>query len=316
MPELPAARVADLTSHGMPAAPGIGSINVLIGNFPAWRTIDDTCVCPIPVAPPAPAPHGPEKCYLGSTTVLINNRMACRVSDILQAAGPPNPFAMGCVTVLIGDVGFGMANPANIGAYAAAMRSVFNDWESLSPAERLAALQNALSAALPPGMPPLTLRSSDLDASTLGQLDYANWGVEINRAMLEGPMTEERFTELSNTVYHEGRHGEQWFNAAQHRAAQGESPEDISRRMGIPQETAEAADRNPASSGTSEGAMGESTNTSVYGDRAAHREQVYDDMDNGVPNSHDRYRALPEEQDAFQQGDAAGDAFWAAGGSP
>src|SRR5262245_42229635 len=124
----PAARITDLTSHGIPAVPGIGSVNVITGMLTAWRTLDDTCVCPLPIAPPVPAPHGPEKCYLGSTTVLINNRMACRVGDILQGAGPPNPFAMGAVTVLIGDAGFGMGAPATMAAYGAAMRNVYANW--------------------------------------------------------------------------------------------------------------------------------------------------------------------------------------------
>lgn len=33
----PAARIADMTAHGSPLAPGPGSINVLIGGMPAWR---------------------------------------------------------------------------------------------------------------------------------------------------------------------------------------------------------------------------------------------------------------------------------------
>ncbi len=33
----PAARLSDMTAHGSPLAPGIGSPNVLIGSLPAWR---------------------------------------------------------------------------------------------------------------------------------------------------------------------------------------------------------------------------------------------------------------------------------------
>lgn len=40
MPGRPAARITDLTSHlGSPLLPGIGSMNVHIGNLPAWRGI-------------------------------------------------------------------------------------------------------------------------------------------------------------------------------------------------------------------------------------------------------------------------------------
>lgn len=34
---LPGARVGDMTGHGSPLSPGIGSLNVRIGGMPAWR---------------------------------------------------------------------------------------------------------------------------------------------------------------------------------------------------------------------------------------------------------------------------------------
>lgn len=37
MPTGPAARLGDMTAHGSPLAPGIGSPNVMIGGMPAWR---------------------------------------------------------------------------------------------------------------------------------------------------------------------------------------------------------------------------------------------------------------------------------------
>ena len=39
-----AARLGDTTSHGTPLGPGPGSMNVLIGNQPAWRATSDTHV--------------------------------------------------------------------------------------------------------------------------------------------------------------------------------------------------------------------------------------------------------------------------------
>lgn len=243
---------------------------------------------------------------MGSTTVLINNQMACRVSDILQGAGPPNSFVMGEFTVLIGDVGFGMADPARIAAFAEAMRDIYENWDSMTPEERLAAMQAALNNALPPGMPPLTLNPTALDPNTYGQLDYTPWNVDINQDLLNGPMTEDRFATLTNTIYHEGRHGEQWYNAAQYRAGQGESATDIATNMGVPQNVAEAAVQDPAPPGTSEGAMGEAVNTSVYGNRGDYRERVLGD---NSPEAYDQYRALPEEEDAWRQGDPAEEAF-------
>ena len=43
----PAARVTDLTTHGSPLAPGPGSLDVIIGGLPAWRTLVDFHACPI-----------------------------------------------------------------------------------------------------------------------------------------------------------------------------------------------------------------------------------------------------------------------------
>lgn len=61
------------------------------------------CATPLPVPP-----HGPGVVIDGSQTVLINNLPACRQGDtILEAVGPPNKVAMGCMTVIIGDSGGG-----------------------------------------------------------------------------------------------------------------------------------------------------------------------------------------------------------------
>src|SRR5687767_13234833 len=107
MPGLPAAHVgSDATPPHVPpklVGPGSGSPNVQINNMPAWRANVDLHLCTLPIAPPAPAPHGPEVCVLGSTSVLINNQMAVRQTDILVGAGPPNPVLVGFPKVLIGD---------------------------------------------------------------------------------------------------------------------------------------------------------------------------------------------------------------------
>ncbi len=109
MPTGPAARLSDMTTHGTPLAPGPGSPNVLIGGLPAWRAIIDQHACP---AVSITGADGVGSVLLGSLTVLINNMQACRVMDIVvekpgTVLGPVNPIVMGCVTVIIGDVGMG-----------------------------------------------------------------------------------------------------------------------------------------------------------------------------------------------------------------
>ena len=105
----PAARITDLTTHGMPLAPGPGSTNVIIGGLPAWRAMMDQHACPMVNIT---GPDGVGMVMLGSPTVLINGMMACRMGDIVMeipglCLGPVNPIVLGEPTVMIGEVGMG-----------------------------------------------------------------------------------------------------------------------------------------------------------------------------------------------------------------
>jgi hypothetical protein len=112
--------------------------------------------------------------------------------------------------------------------------------------------------------------------------------------------------ELTNTIYHEGRHGEQWFCAAQSQAAAGVPPSVIAKQMKLPAAVTANAAMNPARPGTSEGEVGNAVDTSVYGPRAEHRQAVLTDLNQAQPKNgtYEQYRALPEEEDAWRQGDA------------
>ena len=116
----PAARVgSNATPPHVPPTlgPGPGALTVQVGGGPAWRANVDIHACTLPIAPPAPAPHGPEICVLGSLSVLIDNQMAVRQGDMLTGAGPPDAVLLGVVTVLIGDPGIGLADPANMSEF-------------------------------------------------------------------------------------------------------------------------------------------------------------------------------------------------------
>jgi uncharacterized Zn-binding protein involved in type VI secretion len=116
----PAAKVGSTgTAPHVPAAlaPGPGALKVHVGGGPAWRANVDIHTCTLPIAPPAPAPHGPEICFLGSLSVLTDSQMAVRQGDLLTGAGPPNPVMVGVPTVLIGDPGIGLAAPPNVSEF-------------------------------------------------------------------------------------------------------------------------------------------------------------------------------------------------------
>ncbi len=298
----PAARVEHMTEHGVPALPGPGSPDVEVGDKRAWRTMIDACNCPVTI----PGPHGAERCYLGSTTVLINDKMACRKTDILQDTGPPNRFSEGDEMVIVGDDGIGMARSEAADRYGRAMRRIYENWDNMTPKERIRAMEKALNDSLPKEMPDLIIQPVDLEDAT-GQLDFDEWAVSVERDMFEGDMDEDRFARLSNTIYHEGRHGEQWYRSAQYRAGEGYSAENISADMDVPQYVAESAHDNPAYAGSSEAALGETVYNSAYGDRRDYRAGVLGDYSE---QGYDNYYALPEEQDAFTQGDGAEESFW------
>jgi uncharacterized Zn-binding protein involved in type VI secretion len=111
---MPAARLGDATMHGSTLL-GQCSMDVMIGNKPAWR-ITDQHNCTIPNAPPPAcdgAPHGPGVTTpgppSGTGVTLINNLPAARIGDIvmephaLVPLPPPNPILQGEPTVLIGQ---------------------------------------------------------------------------------------------------------------------------------------------------------------------------------------------------------------------
>jgi uncharacterized Zn-binding protein involved in type VI secretion len=95
----PAARIADLTSHGTPLAPGPGCPTVLIGGMPAWRAGADFHACPLVNGV---VPHVGGVVAMGSLTVLIGGLPAARMGDTIVEAGGPNVIAIGCPTVMIG----------------------------------------------------------------------------------------------------------------------------------------------------------------------------------------------------------------------
>lgn len=95
----PAARVADMTSHGTPLGPGPGSETVMIAGMPAWRALSDAHTCPLVTGV---VPHVGGVVSVASLTVLIEGLPAARMGDMVVEAGPPNAIAVGCPNVMIG----------------------------------------------------------------------------------------------------------------------------------------------------------------------------------------------------------------------
>jgi uncharacterized Zn-binding protein involved in type VI secretion len=102
-PAAPAAMAAEQTTKATAAAAMGSMITSMAGGADIHM-----CATPLPVPP-----HGPGVVIDGSPTVLINGLPACRVGDtVLEALGPPNKIAMGCMTVIIGNSSSGGGAPA------------------------------------------------------------------------------------------------------------------------------------------------------------------------------------------------------------
>ena len=95
----PAARLADMTSHGTPLGPGPGCPTVLIAGQPAWRAGSDVHACPLV---DGVKPHVGGVVALGSLTVMIGGLPAARMGDQVVEAGAPNAILRGAPTVMIG----------------------------------------------------------------------------------------------------------------------------------------------------------------------------------------------------------------------
>jgi uncharacterized Zn-binding protein involved in type VI secretion len=108
----PAANIA--YTEGIKAAAAAAACAVMA----SMAGVSDMHVCPIPVPIP---PHGPGFVTKGSATVTINKLAAARQTDqVFEACGGPDPIAMGCPTVIIGDTGMGGRQGAALAAAAAA----------------------------------------------------------------------------------------------------------------------------------------------------------------------------------------------------
>ena len=145
--------------------------------------------------------------------------------------------------------------------FAAAMAALYRAWPQQSAEQRRQDLQAAVGAAASavqkPGWP---LLCRTLGSGRVGQLrcDKSNWSLETDNAFLEGTSDAgDTWLDIVSAIYHEMRHGEQWYLCAQGvlagqlpapfgaqpaDPAKGFTEAELSAAMGLP----EAVTRNAA----------------------------------------------------------------------
>jgi hypothetical protein len=207
----------------------------------------------------------------------------------------------------------GLAEQAAIEEYAAAARTVINDdWAGKTPDERAQAILDRVNERLTAaGVPVVGKVVHAMDPNTYGQFDFTIWSIEINLGLVQNTtLTEAQAADLADTMYHEARHGEQWYRMAQLLAGQNKTAAEIATQMAIPNNIALSAEAAPLAPGSMEALIADGWFQSVYGTGRAHREHAL-----GEEGTDEQYRNLPEESDAWRVGTAVTDAYRAGAGA-
>ena len=128
----------------------------------------------------------------------------------------------------------------------------FKNWNTMTKNQRgTAIVAAAASALLTCGVPKPTPNVAVLAAGYQGLFDFQNWSLKMNENLFDGYMDYHNihpyFVNTLETVYHEARHCEQWWNMARFHAL-GRKPADVARELGIPMGIATRACQKPMKS--------------------------------------------------------------------
>jgi peptidoglycan hydrolase-like protein with peptidoglycan-binding domain len=148
------------------------------------------------------------------------------------------------------------------------------------------------------GVPEVTINLQDLDGDS-GRFSFSNWFIRLDEAFLTKDVhTEAELDDFANTIIHEARHAEQWYNMAQRLAGEGKTAEEIMTQMSLPEKIAKEAVADPIGKNTAKSLVVKGMYESVYGSGSDHRDKVL-----GPDGTQKEYKALPEESDAWRVGD-------------
>jgi len=235
----------------------------------------------------------------------------------------------------------GLGADKRMAAFSDRTRSLESSWKSLDEGARLDKLRTAINQQLADaGVPPLEVVSVTTLGTANGSLDFPTWAIHINSERLGGALSADQFAALMNTVYHEARHGEQWYSAARYLHAQGLRPSHIHALTGIPMTIIDTVPINTRPMTVAQMSDAKAYFDSVYGVRSSARNATFSESATNAlarklatltidsleanPNTtpanlaaakthlndllgrgeilYETYRQLPEEVDAFATG--------------
>jgi len=113
-----------------------------------------------------------------------------------------------------------------------------------------------------------------------GQFNHQEWLIDLNERTLCSPLINSaEASALAETVFHEAKHGEQFFKIARLLAGQGESAEAINARTGINLRAATEAMASPITSGTPEAERPQAFFDSIFDAHRDKRDAIYMRLD-------------------------------------
>ncbi|UII32604.1 DUF4157 domain-containing protein [Fulvivirga ulvae] len=119
------------------------------------------------------------------------------------------------------------------GEYLGAAKELENEWGQKDTNQRAMKIMEAVNAALTQvGVPPITYTLKRKDEDSYGQFSEKEWSMELNELMFEKEAIDrDTMAQIADTVFHEARHGEQFFRIARMLAAFGLNKQEILAKM-------------------------------------------------------------------------------------
>jgi hypothetical protein len=201
------------------------------------------------------------------------------------------------------------------GAYATSCCKLWKNFGTANLEDVKKGLIVAANTALVTSGVPKLEYGLELGGGNMGAFYFTTWKLMFGGALVVTDRTSDIFIEMVDTVYHESRHCEQWFRIAQALAAgtikrplmmtvaipaKGDSAS-IATFMAIELRIAQKAVENAKLQVAL--SLVQEWFRSIYGSGSKPRENRLADNDR-----YEDYRKLPEEQDAWPQGEKAGEA--------
>lgn len=220
-------------------------------------------------------PNGsPKDCKETNSTT-----QTCPLADKIKTAGAVQKCSKESCTHPCQNLG--MSNQTNVDTFANGMKKLQEDWSKLKPEERIAQMQKFVDMqSKANGFPaPEVVTPNNIASGKNGELRFRDWEVAINPNLASSnQLSPEQAAQLGDTLYHETRHAEQWYLIARKQAGEGNDAKQIQQQLGLPADIANKATKQPLSSTDKAKACADKLHESVYGSKAASRNNTLNNL--------------------------------------